>query len=107
MRQPFLQEIQSQDIAAAIGQLGDAVVEAEHEKDRRVVAHRDAGIAAFDPVERGPADECALGQGDRADAATKAGVADVRAELAEEAQDREGDGGLDGCCHVCVLENVR
>ena len=70
-------------IAADIGNLAQAVEQAERLKDGGVDADADIGVAGFDLLQGRSGREGALGHDRHGETAAAAGVADIRAELSQ------------------------
>jgi hypothetical protein len=73
----------SNAIVADVGDLAQAVEQAERKQDASVNADADIGVACFDSLKRGAGREGALGHNRHGEPSTAAGIMNVRAEFAQ------------------------
>jgi hypothetical protein len=83
LRKALLFELKAESVMARVGEIGEALLEAQRKKHLGVYSDGNAGIALFHAAQRHPARRRPFGQNRRGDPAPAAGVADVLAQLAE------------------------
>jgi hypothetical protein len=92
LRQPCLFELQTNDILADIGKVGNSLTQAQNEQHGRIDPERYTRVALFDLLLGAAGNESALGHQCRSDATANTRGFDVAPELAQGAFDRQRHG---------------